>query len=144
MPNSPNSRLVSASGPLLASPFYLVPSCHMPSAPTIAQSTPALDRARRKAFRHLLPILFISYFIAYVDRNNVAIAALTMPTHLPWINKDVLGTAMGIFFIGYVLLEIPGTLLVEKWSARKWISRIMLSWGCVAALTAAVTTPSQF
>ncbi|MFZ4768394.1 MAG: MFS transporter, partial [Roseimicrobium sp.] len=111
--------------------------------PTLA-SNPALDRARSKAFRRLLPVLFISYFIAYVDRNNVAIAALTMPTDLPWINKDVLGTAMGMFFIGYVLLEIPGTLIVEKWSARKWISRIMVSWGIMAALTAAVTTPSQF
>ena len=107
-------------------------------------SNPALDSARRKAFRRLLPVLFISYFIAYVDRNNVAIAALTMPNDLPWLNKDVLGTAMGMFFIGYVLLEIPGTLIVEKWSARKWICRIMVSWGLMAALTAAVTTPSQF
>jgi ACS family tartrate transporter-like MFS transporter len=107
------------------------------------QLTP-LDSARRKAFRRLLPVLFLAYFIAYVDRNNVAIAALTMPNDLPWLNKDVLGTAMGMFFIGYVLLEIPGTLIVERWSARKWISRIMVSWGLMAALTAAVATPSQF
>ena len=59
-----------------------------PTLPAIA--SPALDRARRKAFRRLLPVLFISYFIAYVDRNNVAIAALTMPNDLPWLNKDVL------------------------------------------------------
>ena len=49
-----------------------------------------------------------------------------------------------MFFIGYFLLEIPGTLLVEKWSARKWISRIMVSWGFMAALTALVSTPLQF
>ena len=104
----------------------------------------ALDRARRKAFQRLLPVLFTSYFIAYVDRSNVSIAALTMPTALPWLNKDVLGTAMGMFFIGYVLLEIPGTLAVEKWSARKWICRIMVSWGIMAGLTAFVTTPFQF
>src|SRR5687768_1023757 len=116
----------------------------MTAEPTIPVSNHALDRARRKAFRRLLPVLFISYFIAYVDRNNVAIAALTMPNDLPWLNKDVLGTAMGMFFIGYVLLEIPGTLIVERWSARKWICRIMVSWGLMAALTAAVTTPSQF
>ena len=53
----------------------------------------------------------------------------------------MLGTGFGIFFIGYFLLEIPGTLLVEKWSARKWISRIMISWGIMAALTAFVKTP---
>ncbi len=112
--------------------------------PTPASPKSALDRARSKAFWRLLPVLFIAYFIAYVDRNNVAIAALTMPIDLPWINKDVLGTAMGMFFIGYVLLEIPGTLMVERWSARKWISRIMVSWGFMAALTALVTSPTQF
>lgn len=117
----------------------------MTSTHSSAQSSrSALDRARNKAFWRLLPVLFIAYFIAYVDRNNVAIASLTMPTDLPWINKDVLGTAMGMFFLGYVLLEVPGTLMVEKWSARKWICRIMVSWGFMAALTAAVTSPFQF
>src|SRR5207237_9883524 len=67
-----------------------------------------------------------------------------MKQDLPGFNNDVLGTGFGIFFIGYFLLEIPGTLLVEKWSARKWISRIMVSWGIMAALTALVKTPVQF
>ena len=52
----------------------------------------------------------------------------------------MIGFGAGVFFIGYFLLEIPGTLIVEKWSARKWISRIMISWGIVAALTAFVKT----
>lgn len=104
----------------------------------------ALSRARKKAFLRLLPLLFISYVIAYVDRNNVAVAKLTMEKDLPGFDSAVFGLGMGMFFWGYWLLEIPGTLMVERWSARKWICRIMVSWGFMAGLTAAVTTPTQF
>lgn len=104
----------------------------------------ALDRARRKAYYRLLPLLFICYVIAYVDRTNVAIAKLTMSKDLPAFDNAVIGFGAGFFFVGYFLLEIPGTLLVEKWSARKWISRIMVSWGIVAALTATVKTPMHY
>jgi ACS family tartrate transporter-like MFS transporter len=105
---------------------------------------PALDRARRKAYWRLLPLLFICYVIAYVDRANVAIAKLTMTRDLPDFDNAVIGHGAGMFFIGYFLLEIPGTLIVEKWSARKWICRIMITWGIMAALTAFVHTPFQF
>ena len=97
-----------------------------------------LDRARRKAYWRLLPLLFICYVIAYVDRANVAIAKLTMTKDLPGFDNAVIGLGAGMFFLGYFLLEIPGTLIVEKWSARKWISRIMITWGLIAALTAFV------
>jgi len=105
---------------------------------------PAIDRARQKAYWRLLPLLFICYVIAYVDRANVAIAKLTMTRDLPGFDNAVIGLGAGLFFIGYFLLEIPGTLLVEKWSARKWICRIMITWGVMATLTAFVKTPSQF
>jgi ACS family tartrate transporter-like MFS transporter len=104
----------------------------------------ALDSARRKAFRRLLPVLFLSYVIAYVDRQNVAVAKLTMIKDLPGFDNAVIGLGAGVFFLGYFLLEIPGSLMVERWSARKWICRIMVSWGLMAGLTAAVTTPNQF
>jgi ACS family tartrate transporter-like MFS transporter len=104
----------------------------------------ALDRARLKVYFRLLPILFLSYVIAYVDRVNVSLATIEMSKDLPAFNNAVVGFGAGVFFIGYFLLEIPGTLLVEKWSARKWICRIMVSWGIVAALTAFVKTPLQF
>ncbi len=107
-------------------------------------AAPALDRARQKAYWRLLPILFICYVIAYVDRANVSIAKLTMTRDLPGFDNAVIGLGAGLFFIGYFLLEIPGTLLVEKWSARKWICRIMITWGLMAALTALVKTPLQF
>jgi ACS family tartrate transporter-like MFS transporter len=104
----------------------------------------ALDRARVKAYVRLLPLLFLSYAIAYVDRVNVSLATLQMSKDLPAFDNAVVGFGAGVFFIGYFLLEIPGTLLVEKWSARKWICRIMITWGILAGATALVKTPFQF
>ena len=105
--------------------------------------TAALDRARRKAYLRLSPLLFLGYVIAYIDRVNLSIAKLTMLKDLGFDNA-VLGTASGIFFIGYFFLEIPCALAIERWSARKLICRIMVTWGIVAALTALVKTPAQF
>lgn len=107
-------------------------------------SSSALDRARFKAFIRLMPILLLCYIIAYIDRNNVGIAKLTMSEDLPAFTSEVFGFGGGIFFLGYFLLEIPGSLIVEKWSARKWICRIMVTWGIMAAVTAFVKTPMQF
>ncbi len=104
----------------------------------------ALDRARRKAYLRLLPLLGVCYMVAYVDRTNVALAKLTMARDLPAFNSEVLGLGAGLFFLGYFLLEIPGSLLVERWSARHWICRIMITWGFTAAATALVRTPAQF
>ena len=114
----------------------------MNSPPPAAPS--ALDRARQKAYWRLLPVLFLCYVIAYVDRANVAIAKLTMTKDLPGFDNAVIGFGAGVFFWGYFLLEVPGSLIVEKWSARKWICRIMVTWGIMAALTALVKTPMQF
>jgi ACS family tartrate transporter-like MFS transporter len=114
------------------------------SSPDTLGHSAALDRARKKAYWRLLPLLFVSYMIAYVDRQNVAVAKLTMTKDLPGFDNAVIGFGAGIFFAGYFLLEIPGTLMVERWSARKWICRIMITWGLMAGLTAAVRTPMQF
>ena len=110
-----------------------------------SRSSP-LDRARRKAYIRLLPILFVCYVIAFVDRVNVSFAKLQMqPDLAPFgFTESIFGFGMGIFFLGYLIPEIPATLMVERWSARKWICRIMVSWGLVAALTAFVRTPFQF
>ena len=103
----------------------------------------ALESARRKAYLRIIPLVFVSYVIAYIDRTNVALAQLTMGKDLGFDN-DVFSTGFGIFFIGYILLEWPGALIAERWSARKWVSRIMITWGIIAALTAAVETHRQF
>lgn len=107
----------------------------------------SLDRAIAKAYWRLLPVLFLSYIIAYVDRNNVALGKLKMVDDLEsfrYRTETIFALGQAAFFFGYLLLEIPGTLIVEKWSARKWICRIMITWGIIAALTAAVRKPWQF
>jgi ACS family tartrate transporter-like MFS transporter len=110
-------------------------------------STPGLDavaeRARRRISRRVIPYVFILYIIAFLDRVNVGYAALQMADDLGF-SAEVFGFGAGIFFFGYVLLEIPGTLLVERWSARKWIARIMISWGILAIMMAFVRTSTQF
>ena len=88
-------------------------------------------------------MVFFAYVIAYIDRSNVAVAKLTMAPAFGWAN-DTYSVGAAMFFIGYFLLEIPGAIIVERWSARLWISRIMISWGIIAALQAAVQTPTQF
>ncbi len=108
-----------------------------------ASSASPLDRAVRKAYGRLIPLIFVCYVVAYIDRVNVGFAKLNMQKDLGF-GDAAFGFGMGIFFVGYLLLEIPGTLLVERWSARKWISRIMISWGIIAALTAFVRTPTHF
>jgi MFS transporter, ACS family, tartrate transporter len=99
--------------------------------------------ARRRIARRLLPFLWVLYVVAFLDRVNVAYAALDMTRDLGFSDR-VFGLGAGIFFIGYVLPEIPGAVLVERWSARRWISRIMISWGIVTALVGLVHTPRQF
>ncbi|CAF1276499.1 unnamed protein product [Rotaria sordida] len=106
-----------------------------------------LHSAIIKAYWRLLPLLFLSYIIAYVDRNNVSLAKLKMINDLPsfhYRTETIFALGHVVFFIGYLLLEIPGTLIVEKWSARKWICRIMITWGIIASLTAIVTQPWHF
>ncbi|PYS58034.1 MAG: MFS transporter, partial [Acidobacteria bacterium] len=106
-------------------------------------TTSIADRARRRIMRRLLPYLFGLFVIAYLDRVNVSYAALQMKSELSFTD-EVLGFGAGIFFWGYFLLEIPGSILVEKWSARRWIARIMISWGVIAILTGFVQTKNQF
>ena len=101
------------------------------------------DRTVRRITRRLIPFLFGLYFIAYLDRVNVSFAALEMTRELG-MSHEAFGFGAGIFFLGYFLLEIPGAILVETWSARKWIARIMITWGLIAAGTGLVTSHTQF
>jgi MFS transporter, ACS family, tartrate transporter len=112
------------------------------SAPAIAVDDVA-RRARHRITLRLLPYVLLLYVIAYLDRNNLATAALQMPHDLGFDDR-VIGFGAGIFALGYVILEIPGTLIVERWSARRWITRIMVSWGLVTIGMAFIRTPHQF
>jgi D-galactonate transporter len=91
----------------------------------------------------LLPFLFLLYVIAFIDRMNVGAAALQMPRDLGF-SEGVIGFGAGIFFLGYFLLEIPGALIVERWGARRWIARIMITWGMITVLMAFIHTERQF
>ncbi len=101
------------------------------------------ERARHRIGWRLMPFLFILYVIAFLDRVNVSYAALQMTKDLGFSDR-VFGLGAGIFFVGYFLLEIPGTIIVERWSARKWIARIMISWGIMAILMGFIHTSTQF
>jgi ACS family tartrate transporter-like MFS transporter len=107
------------------------------------ESSDVAERTRRHINRRLLPFLFLLYIIAFLDRINVSFAGLDMTRELGFSDR-VFGLGSGIFFAGYVLLEIPGSLFVELWSARKWIARIMISWGIVGSLTGLIHTAHQF
>jgi MFS transporter, ACS family, tartrate transporter len=91
----------------------------------------------------LLPFVFLLYIVAFLDRVNVSFAGLEMSRDLNFSDR-VFGLGAGIFFVGYVVFEIPGALLVERWSARKVIARILLTWGIVTVLVALVKSPGQF
>ena len=106
------------------------------------QPTELALRTRRKITRRLIPFLFILYIVSYLDRVNLGYAALNMTKDLGFSNSDF-GIGAGIFFIGYFLIEIPATMLVEVWSARKWIARIMLTWGLLASSTGFIQTAHQ-
>src|SRR3954453_24099264 len=106
-------------------------------------SLSAADALRRKVAWRILPMAILLYFVSYLDRANVGFAKLRMASELQF-SEEVFGLGIGIFFLGYLILEIPGALLVELWSARKWFARILISWGFVSALTAFVRTPMQF
>src|SRR5271166_6206597 len=100
------------------------------------------EHTRRVVGLRLLPFLFILYIVNYVDRTNLAYAALGMSRDLGF-SDHVFGLGAGIFFISYLALQIPGALLVERWSARRMISATMIAWGSLTMLTALVHTPSQ-
>ena len=101
------------------------------------------ERARRRISLRVIPFVFLLYIVAFLDRVNVGYAGLQMTRDLGF-TAEIFGTGAGIFFFGYILLEIPGSIIVERWSARKWIARIMLTWGLLAIMTAFVRTAHQF
>jgi ACS family tartrate transporter-like MFS transporter len=108
-----------------------------PSALSVAQS------ARRWSTRRLLPFLWLLYVIALLDRANVAYAAPERSHDLAFSDR-VFGLGAGIFSIGNVLLEIPGAVIVERWSARRWITRVTISQEIITVFVVLVTLRSGF
>src|ERR1700730_11048523 len=100
-------------------------------------------RARRRIMRRLVGFLFILYVLSYMDRVNVGYAALQMMGELHFSNA-VFGFGSGIFFVGYFLFQVPQTMLVEVWSARKFIGLTLICWGALSLGTGMVTSAHQF
>jgi len=101
------------------------------------------DAIYRKVGWRLLPLLFIGYVAAYLDRVNVGFAKLDMQSALQF-SDTVYGLGAGIFFLGYFIFEIPSNVILHKVGARKWIARIMISWGLISSAMMFVTTPMSF
>ncbi len=111
------------------------------------EKSSALSSLEKKTMRQvtwrIVPFLMLCYFISFVDRVNVGFAALQMVKALR-MSPAVFGLGGGIFFVSYFLFEVPSNLLLEKIGARVWIARIMITWGFLAAGTAAVVGPYSF
>lgn len=99
--------------------------------------------AYRKVARRLIPFLFLCYILSYVDRVNVGFAKLQMQQDLG-MSDTIFGAGMGIFFIGYFLLEVPGNLMLQRFGARLWLGPIMIVWGVVSSLSMFARTPQSF
>jgi len=98
----------------------------------------------RQVTLRLIPFLFVLFVCNYLDRNNIGIAKLQMRRDLFWLSESVYGFGAGVFFIGYSLLEVPSNLILARVGARRWMARIMISWGIVASAMMFVRTPLQF
>jgi MFS transporter, ACS family, tartrate transporter len=93
------------------------------------------QRTMRKVSARLVPFLIVCYFVAYLDRTNVGFAALTMRQDLN-ISATAYGLGAGIFFLSYFLFEVPSNLFLERFGARRWIARIMFTWGILSGAMA--------
>ena len=109
----------------------------------MAATDPIGHAALNNASWRLLPLLFLGYGIAYVDRLNISFAALQMNQDLHF-SATVYGLGGGLFFLSYALCEVPSNLLLVRFGARRWIARIMLTWGLIATGMMFVRTPMQF
>jgi ACS family tartrate transporter-like MFS transporter len=100
-------------------------------------------RVVRTLLLRLMPFLFVLYIVNYLDRINVGFAALQMRVQLGFSDK-VFGTAFGIFFLGYLCLQLPSNLLMARVGARRWMAAIMIAWGLISCLMIFVRTPKSF
>jgi ACS family tartrate transporter-like MFS transporter len=128
--------LISAGGERPTEAETQISSEHVDSAAIGAS-------AQRKASLRLLPIISIGYGLAFMDRINISFASLRMNSDLHF-SATVYGMGAGLFFIGYALCEVPSNLLILRFGPKRWLARIMFSWGLLAAAMMFVRTPLEF
>jgi D-galactonate transporter len=118
----------------------------MLSSTKVAVGSTTIDEASKaysKVAWRLLPFLFLCYVFAYLDRVNVGFAKLQMMSDLG-LSEAVYGMGAGVFFAGYLMFEVPSNIVMLKVGARKWITRIMVTWGVISAAMMFVKTPASF
>lgn len=93
----------------------------------------------RKVTMRIIPFTFLLYIISYLDRANIGYAALQMNKDLA-LSSEVFGIVSGIFFIGYFIFEVPSNVMMQRFGARVWIARILITWGIVSVLTGLAQT----
>jgi len=117
------------------------------SSPTqvidVLSTSPVLKTAIKKAAKHLMPMLIILYFVAFLDRTNVGFAEAALKVDRG-VSDGAFALGAGIFFIGYALFEIPSNLLLKRFGAKFWLARIAVTWGITAAAFAFVTDERMF
>ncbi|MBX8609528.1 MFS transporter [Pseudomonas cichorii] len=101
------------------------------------------EKLLRRVMLRILPFIFLCYVISYLDRTNVGFAAISMNKDLG-LTATMFGWAAGLFFFGYFIFEIPSNLLMQRFGARVWIARIMITWGLISMATAFATGPISF
>lgn len=121
---------------------------NLSDTPAVHPQTPAdadaiARSAQRKAGLRLIPVIGIGYGLAYMDRINISFASLQMNRDLHF-SASVYGFGAGLFFIGYALCEVPSNLLLLRFGAKRWLARIMFTWGLLATLMMFVRTPLEF
>ncbi|MCP2091916.1 UNVERIFIED_ORG: MFS family permease [Paraburkholderia sediminicola] len=115
-----------------------------PYAPaTLPASSGSLDATYRRTAWRIMPLLFLGFVVSYLDLSNIGFAKLRMQDQLA-LSESVYGLGPGTFFIGYFLFEVPSNLLLHRFGARRWIARIMISWGVLSALMFVVRGPASF
>lgn len=100
------------------------------------------ERTMDKVTKRLLPFLMLLYLIAYLDRSNISVAALQMNADLG-LSARMYGIGAGLFYVTYIIFEVPSNVILTKVGARRWIARIMVTWGIVATGMAFIHTPGQ-
>ena len=102
-----------------------------------------LERLYSRVTRRIVPLMVLGYIAAYLDRVNVGFAKLQMLGDLQF-SETVYGFGAGIFFLGYFLFEVPSNMVLHRIGARRWLARIMISWGIISAAMMFVATPTSF
>jgi ACS family tartrate transporter-like MFS transporter len=97
----------------------------------------------RKAMWHILPLILLAYLCAYMDRVNVSFAAVQMNVDLKF-SATIYGLGGGLFFLGYALFEIPSNMMAVRYGSRRWLARILITWGLLSAAMMFIQTPIQF